>query len=315
MTDRDTSTAQPPLNPAARVVRSAPFRGAVLAAILAGAVLVGLETIPSVRATSGGLLLALDWVVLAIFVLEAALKIAAEGRRPWRYFADPWNVFDFAVTAICLLPLHAQFAQVLRLGRVARSLRLVTALPRLQLIVGALLRSLPSFGWITLLLFTLLYAYSVMGVFLFGENDPGRFGSLWTSMLTMFSVLTLEGWFDVMSDQMTGLPRDDGSAPADAAPIAAPIFFVSFILSGTMIFLNLLVGVIVNSMSEMPGTAAGAGAAAAEAKPPAPATPASPLPSLHAPGADSAHVMLLVERLARMESMLAEMQAQLRQRG
>ena len=295
-------------NPAARVVSSGSFKAAVLGAILVGAVLVGLETVPAARESFGGALIALDRVVLAIFVIEVALKIAAEGRRPWRYFADPWNVFDFTVTAICLLPLHAQFAQVLRLGRVARSLRLVTALPRLQLIVGALLRSLPSFGWITLLLFTLLYAYSVMGVFLFGENDPARFGSLWSSMLTMFSVLTLEGWFDTMQDQVSGLARADG-AEVDASPIAAPIFFVSFILSGTMIFLNLLVGVIVNSMSEMPG------AEAADAKKPheAPPTALSPLPSLHAPGAEAAHVTLLVERLARMEATLVEVREELRE--
>ena len=281
-----------PRGPLASVVGSRPFKGLVLVAILAGAVIVGLETVPAAREAAGGILSGLDRIVLAVFVLEAVLKIAAEGRRPWRYFADPWNVFDFAVTAVCLLPLHAQFAQVLRLGRVARSLRLVTALPRLQLIVGALLRSLPSFGWITLLLFTLLYAYSVMGVFLFGEGDPERFGSLWMSMLTMFSVLTLEGWFDVMGEQMRALP------------VVAPLFFVSFILSGTMIFLNLLVGVIVNSMSEMPGPAGGAEEAGAP----------SPLPSLHAPGTDAAHVALLVERLARMEAMLAEVRAELRGR-
>ncbi|MCE2884958.1 MAG: ion transporter [Planctomycetaceae bacterium] len=307
---RGSDADRNPPNAAARVVGSGVFKGAVLGAILAGAVIVGLETVPSVHDAFGGALAAIDRVVLAIFVIEVVLKIAAEGRRPWRYFADPWNVFDFAVTAICLLPLHAQFAQVLRLGRVARSLRLVTALPRLQLIVGALLRSLPSFGWITLLLFTLLYAYSVMGVFLFGENDPERFGSLWSSMLTMFSVLTLEGWFDVMQDQMRGLPRADGGEP-DAQSIVSPLFFVSFILSGTMIFLNLLVGVIVNSMSEMPG----AEASVAKKQDDAEAAAASPLPSLHAPGAEQANVTLLVERLARMESMLAELQAELRRRG
>ncbi len=283
------------MHPAARLVRSGWFRGSVLAAIVVGAVLVGLETIPEVNLAFGPLLQTLDGLVLAVFVVEAVLKIAAEGRKPWRYFRDPWNVFDFTVTAICLLPLHAQYAQVLRLGRVARSLRMVTALPRLQIIVGALLRSLPSFGWITLLLFTLLYAYSVMGVFLFGENDPARFGSLWTSMLTMFGVLTLEGWVDIMRDQMDGLPREDGTA-APGAPFAAPIFFVSFILSGTMIFLNLLVGVIVNSLSEMP-----------ESGREAEASPGSPLPSMQAPGGDRPHEALLIERLAHIESMLEEL--------
>lgn len=284
-------------HPAARIVRTGWFRGAVLGAILVGAVLVGLETIPEVNDAYGRLLRAIDAAVLTLFVLEAILKIAAEGRRPWRYFADPWNVFDFTVTAVCLLPLHAQYAQVLRLGRVARSLRMVTALPRLQVIVGALLRSLPSFGWITLLLFTLLYAYSVMGVFLFGANDPGRFGSLWTSLLTMFGVLTLEGWVDIMRDQMDGLPRDDGSR-SPGSPLAAPVYFVSFILSGTMIFLNLLVGVIVNSLSEMPEAGR-----PGEAEP----SPPSPLPSLHAPGLETPHATLLAERLARIEAMLEEM--------
>jgi len=297
------------LNFAARLVHSGPFKSVVLGAILAGAIVVGLETVPTARESIGSALVAIDRVILGIFVLEVILKIAAEGRRPWRYFADPWNVFDFTVTVVCLLPLDAQFAQVLRLGRVARSLRLVTALPRLQLIVGALLRSLPSFGWITLLLFTLLYAYSVMGVFLFGENDPERFGSLWSSMLTMFSVLTLEGWFDIMHDQMVGLPRSDGSASTETSPVAAPIFFVSFILSGTMIFLNLLVGVIVNSMSEMPGAESTDAKKSHEAPPTAP----SPLPSLHAPGAEAAHVTLLVERLARMEATLAEVREELRE--
>jgi voltage-gated sodium channel len=253
---------------------------------------VGLETVPSIRERFGGLVNTADRFILAIFVIEVLLKLAAEGSRPWRYFKDPWNVFDFAVTAICLLPFNARFAQVLRLGRAARSLRLVTALPRLQLIVGALLRSLPSFGWITLLLFMLLYAYSVMGVFIFGPKDPERFGSLGASMLTMFGTLTLEGWIDVMDTQMR-----------NGSTVVAPLFFVTFILSGTMIFLNLLVGVIVNSMAEMPGADGGQ----------RPQPPASPLPSLHAPGADAKHVELLVERVAQLQSTLDRMSRELQE--
>lgn len=279
-------------NAVTRFVHGGPFKGLVLAAILAGAALVGLETVPSIRERFGGLVNTVDRFILAIFVIEVLLKLAAEGSRPWRYFKDPWNVFDFAVTAICLLPFNARFAQVLRLGRVARSLRLVTALPRLQLIVAALLRSLPSFGWITLLLFMLLYAYSVMGVFIFGQKDPERFGSLGASMLTMFGTLTLEGWIDVMDTQMR-----------NGSTVVAPLFFVTFILSGTMIFLNLLVGVIVNSMAEMPGADGGQ----------RPQPPASPLPSLHAPGAESKHVELLVERIAQLQSTLDRMSRELQE--
>ncbi|MEY3230139.1 MAG: hypothetical protein RL689_226 [Planctomycetota bacterium] len=286
--ETDSGTGNGAGHLAAKIVGSKPFGGTVIAAILAGAVLVGLETVPTVFEAHGGLILALDRVVLAIFVVEAILKIAAEGKRPWRYFANPWNVFDFAITAICLLPLDSAFAQVLRLARVARSLRLITAIPDLQLIVGALLRSLPSFGWITLLLLLLIYVYSVTGVFLFGKGDPERFGSLWSSVLTMFSVLTLEGWFDVMDNQIKAGSR-----------FAGPLFFVSFILSGTMIFLNLLVGVIVNSMSEMPG-----------AKEPAESkADRSPLPSLRAPEVPGDDHALLAERVQRIEAMLERVAA------
>ncbi|MBU3728960.1 MAG: ion transporter [Phycisphaerales bacterium] len=289
-------------NAAAAVANSTAFKSVVFAAILLGAVLVGLDTVPAVHESWGGAIRIVDLAVIAVFVIEVIVKIAAWGRQPWRYFLDPWNLFDFTVTVLCVLPLNSNFVQVLRLGRVARSLRLVSALPRLQMIVGALLRSLPSFGWITLLLFTMLYTYSVMGVHLFGANDPEHFGSLWSSLLTMFGVLTLEGWLDLMQAQMRGLPRPDG-APGVASPIAAPIFFVSFIMTGTMIFLNLLVGVIVNSMSELPDGERGG------ADPPA---SSSPLPRLHAPGTEQPHDALLAERLAQLERLLAEMRADLR---
>ena len=285
---------------ASAVVSSRRFQGTVLASIILGGLIVGLETIPTVQRIAGDALRAIDRLVIAVFVVEAVLKIAAAGRRPMRYFGDPWNLFDFAITVVCVLPLDGQFAQVLRLARVARSLRLIKALPRLQLIVGALLRSLPSFGWITLLLVILLYVYSVMGVALFGKNDPDRFGSLWASMLTMFGILTLEGWVDIMRDQMSGIPPEDRGEIMHRSPVAAPVFFVSFILSGTMVFLNLLVGVIVNSLSE------GAAEAAEEAE----KEKRSPLPSIQ--GIDGPHVPTIAERLARLEASLDATLAEIR---
>jgi voltage-gated sodium channel len=279
------------------VVSSHWFKGAVLCSIALGGLVVGLETIPAVHAAVGGLLGVVDKVVVAMFVVEAILKITAAGRRPMRYFGDPWNLFDFTITVVCVLPLEGQFALVLRLARVARSLRLIKALPRLRLIVDALLRSLPSFGWIMLLLFLLLYVYSVMGVSLFGANDPERFGTLWASMLTMFGILTLEGWVDIMRDQMSGIPGPDGAEPPHTSPVAAPVFFVTFILGGTMVFLNLLVGVIVNSLSES------AAEAAEESR-------RSPLPTIE--GIDGPHAPTIGERLARLEASLDATLAEIR---
>ena len=158
------------------VVNSAWFNRLMVGVILLAGVLAGLETSATLRASYGSLLQGLDTLVLVIFVVEIALKIAAHGRRPWGYFQDGWNVFDFLIVAVCCLPVEAEFAAVFRLARGLRLLRLVTAVPRLQLLVGALLKSLGAMGYVGLLLALMFYIYGVAGVHLFREADAGHFG-------------------------------------------------------------------------------------------------------------------------------------------
>jgi len=240
-----------------RFVDSVAFQRFILGAIFAAAVIVGLETDRSLMARYGGLIYALDWTVLGIFVVEAILKIARHGRRWHRYFRDPWNVFDFTIVVVCLLPFQGHYAAVLRLARVLRALRLVSAVPRLQLLVGSLLRSIPSMGYIGILLGILFYIYAVLGVFLFRDNDPVHFGNLARTALSLFRVVTLEDWTDIMYTQMLGsdvyppenVPPGITLKP-EATPIIGAAYFVSFVLLGTMIMLNLFIGVIVNSMDE-----------------------------------------------------------------
>lgn len=216
------------------------FQHGVLGLILFAGVLVGLETSATLMSLAGGVLHAIDRTVLALFVIELALRIGACGARPWRFFGDGWNVFDFVIVVVCLLPVQAEFAAVLRLARVLRVLRLITAVPRLQILVGALLKSIPSMSYVALLLSVLFYAYAVLGVSLFGGSDPQHFGTLGSAALTLFQVVTLEGWAEIMRAQIAG----------PAGMTAAVSYFVSFILLGTMITLNLLIGVIVNGMDE-----------------------------------------------------------------
>ena len=142
--------------------------------------------------------------------------------------------------AFCLLPLEAEYSAVLRLVRVRRVLRLITALPRLQILVTALLKSIPSMAYVGALLAVLFYVYAVVGVSLFGRADPGHFGSLGASALSLFQVVTLEGWADIMRTQLT----------AGTGTILTVGYFISFILLGTMITLKLLIGVIVTGMEE-----------------------------------------------------------------
>lgn len=218
------------------IIQHAWFHRLIVVMIALAGVLAGLETNAAIVAGHGPLLHALDWLVLAIFIVEAVLKLTAMGAR---YFRDGWNVFDFLIVVLCLLPMNSQFAVVLRLIRSLRLLRLVTALPKLQLLVGALLKSISSMGYVSLLLGLMFYIYAVAGVHLFGQHDAAHFGSLPVALLTLFQIITLDNWSDLFS------------AVSPHVPLTATLYFVSFILLGTMIMLNLFIGVITNSMAEM----------------------------------------------------------------
>lgn len=239
-----------------KIVDSKIFQYFIIGVILSAGVIVGLETYPGLMNTHGDLLHLLDHIVLYIFVLEILLKIASKGSKPWEYFYDGWNVFDFIIVAVCFMPIGGAYIAVLRLARILRVFRLVSAMPKLQILVGALLKSIPSMSYVGILLFLLFYIYAVIGTFMFGQNDPIHFGSLQTSMMTLFKTITLEGWIDFMNIQYFGSDIygyesfPDAARTPSAHPIAAPVYFVSFILLGTMIMLNLFIGVIINGMEE-----------------------------------------------------------------
>lgn len=246
-----------------KITKTNSFDNFIIGIILFAGLLVGVQTYKEFANRHIEILTFLDSIVLAIFTLEAVIKILAEGKRPINYFRNAWNVFDFLIVTVCLmeplLPLDAEFLPVLRLARILRVLRLVTVVPKLQLIVGTLLKSIPSMFYVCILLFLLFYMYGAMGVFLYGDNDPIHFRNLQTALLSLFRVTTLEDWTDVMYINMYG-SDNYGYSPEDlarwtpvptASPLGAAFFFVSFVLIGTMVVLNLVIGVIMNSMDEM----------------------------------------------------------------
>jgi voltage-gated sodium channel len=249
-----------------KIVASPAFNQFILALIVLSGVLIGMETYPrfDVHTDIGKWLQVLQNIILGVFVAEVVIKVAAHGSKPWDYFRNPWNIFDFTIIAVSLLPFGdsggRQVVMVFRMARLLRALRLLTMLPRLQILVSALLKSIPALGYVGILLLLHFYIYAVMGTFLFRDNDPIRFGNLQRSMLSLFQVVTLEGWNDVMhsqlfgsdinySDQWKKLP-EAVNRRSDPHPVAAPIYFVSFIMLGTMIMLNLFTGVIIGSMQE-----------------------------------------------------------------
>ena len=145
---------------------------------------------------------------------------------------------------------------VLRLMRLLRVLKLVRAVPKLQLLVGALLRSIPSMGYVSILMFLLFYVYAVAAVIFWSENDPVHFADLQISLVSLFRAVTLEDWTDLMYIQMYGCDNYgyDGMkalcVKPSASPVGGAVFFISFVMVGTMIMLNLFIGVIMNGMDE-----------------------------------------------------------------
>ncbi len=242
-----------------KVADSSYFQNFITAVILGAGVVVGFETYTEFAHEHHGTLQLLNDIILWIFVAEIVVKMGQHGiTRFYRYFFDPWNIFDFLIVAVCFMPIDAQYVTVLRLARLLRVLKLVRALPRLQILVGALLKSIPSMVYVSVLLFLLFYLYGVAGTFLFADNDPVHFRNLQLSMLSLFRACTLEDWTDLMYINMYGSDAYGYDAamlaqwqPAShAMPVFGAIYFVSFVLLGTMIILNLFIGVIMNGMDE-----------------------------------------------------------------
>ncbi|MEO0415613.1 MAG: ion transporter, partial [Verrucomicrobiota bacterium] len=193
-----------------RFTDSEGFHRFIIAIIILAGVLVGVETYEPLAQKYSRLIHVLDIIVLGVFIAEIVLKMIALAPRPLDFFKDPWNVFDFVIVAVCLIPAGGGFGPVLRLFRLLRVLKLLTAVPKLQLLVSALLKSLPSMGYVTALLFLLFYIYGVAGVMFFGANDPVHFGNLGDSLLSLFRVVTLEDWTDVMYIQIYGSDQYEG---------------------------------------------------------------------------------------------------------
>ncbi len=232
------------------------FEVFIIGVIVAAGVLVGLETNSKIVEKHGGLIHVFDKIILGIFIFEIVIKMIAESPKPQNFFNNGWNVFDFTIVAVCLLPSSGAWVTVVRLARILRAVRLVTQIPKLQILVGALLKSLPSMGYVSLLMLLHFYVYAVMGTFLFRGNDPGHFGSLGMSMVSLFRAVTLEDWTDLMYTAYYGshLYAAQGPTPVGPNPEAfgwwGILFFSSFVIIGAMVMINLFVGVMVTSLSE-----------------------------------------------------------------
>lgn len=206
----------------------------LIALILLNAVVLGLETSRSIMAEWGPWLILIDRSILLVFVVEIGLRLVV---HRFAYFREPWNVFDFIVVAIALIPASGPLA-VLRALRVLRVLRLITLVPSMKRVVGGLLSALPGLGSVSAIIAIIFYVSAVIATKLFSAHFPALFGDLGSSAFTLFQVMTLEGWaMEVVRPVMAVFPH-------------SWIFFLLFILCSTFTLLNLFIAVIVNAIHQ-----------------------------------------------------------------
>lgn len=216
-------------------VESRPIQRVVVSVILINAVILGLETDRELMRQAGFWLVLADKACLLVFLIELGCKIAAFRALFWR---SGWNVFDFIVVAIALVPGTGVWA-VLRSLRVLRVLRLLTVVPQLRKVVAAFLHSIPGLTGVIAVMSIFFFTAGVLATHLFGTAYPQWFGSLGASLFSLFQIMTLESW-------SMGIVR-----PVMETYPWAWAFFVPFIIIATFTILNLFIGIIVSTMQEL----------------------------------------------------------------
>ncbi|MCK9249733.1 MAG: ion transporter [Solirubrobacteraceae bacterium] len=222
---------------------SARFDAAILVVIVVNAVVLGLETYPSVADDAGDTLSRINDVFLGIFVVELLIRMVGsihpDGPRATvrRFAANRWNLFDFFVVVASFLPGLRENATLLRLLRLARIVRVVRFLPDLQVIFGAVLRSLPGVAGLAVMTALLIYVYGMVGWVIFADHDPEQYGTVGTAMITMFVLLTLENLPDYVA---AGRELSDWTL----------LFYVSYVLVASFLIFNLFIGIVIGAMEE-----------------------------------------------------------------
>lgn len=223
----------------------------VLILILLSAVIIGLETDDTINQQYGFWFEKIDKFIIFFFIIEILLQIFYINKKPIDYFKSAWNWFDLTIVLICILPyifndgdLHT--LSILRLFRLARTIRvlrvfrLITQLRPLQILVEALIKSLPSMAYVSLLLCLIFFIYGVIGVHFFKVFDKIHFGSLPIAILTLFKVVTgAENWAQIMEEELKSMP------------VFPLIYFISFFIIAGLVMLNLFVGVLISELTKV----------------------------------------------------------------
>jgi len=179
------------------------FESFILYCIMLASVLVGIDQYPaSPDDDLRTALFVLESIVMHAFIVEAFLKIWAEGDSPWYYFLGnegKWNTFDFVIVLFANPYIEfsedADGLEIFRLVRLMRLVKVFRRVPQLRMILMGLIGGLSSIVYIVVLMCLTFYLYGLMGIIFFRDtNDPWHFKNVAVSMLTLLRVATLDGW-------------------------------------------------------------------------------------------------------------------------
>lgn len=208
----------------------------VISIIILSSLMIGAKTYP-LPETFTFMLWIMDYGVTLFFLIEILIRMAAEDRFA-EFFKKGWNIFDFVIVVVSLIPLDdAEYALVARMLRLFRVMRLISFIPELRVLVTALISALPRMGYVALLMFIIFYLYAVVGSLLFGHINPVLWGDLGISLLTLFRVATFEDWTDVMYETMEVYSL-------------SWIYYLTFIFFSAFVFLNMMIGIVVEVLDE-----------------------------------------------------------------
>jgi len=212
------------------------FEMFVITVIILSSLMIGVRTYP-LPETAVTFLWVMDYAVTLFFLMEIIIRMAAEDRLR-DFFKKGWNVFDFTIVVISLVPLDdSEYALIARMLRLFRVMRLISFIPELRVLVTALINALPRMGYVALLMFIIFYLYAVVGTMLFAQINPNLWGDLGISLLTLFRVATFEDWTDVMYETME-------------VYALSWIYYLTFIFFSAFVFLNMMIGIVVEVLDE-----------------------------------------------------------------
>ncbi|MFT5162092.1 MAG: voltage-gated sodium channel [Alteromonadaceae bacterium] len=212
------------------------FEFFIMGVIIISAIMVGVKTY-ELSPLLVNTFIFLDWMITLIFLFEITIRFLAMEKR-LDFFKDTWNIFDTLIVTISLIPLEdSEMVLVARLVRVFRVLRMISIIPELRILMNSFFKALPRLGYVMALMFIIFYIYAAFGSLFFEKINPVLWGDIAISLLTLFRVMTFEGWTDILYEVMAVYPW-------------GWLYFITFIFLTTFAFLNMVIGIMVNVLEE-----------------------------------------------------------------